>query len=523
MNRVISYGLQAREELAKGAKYLAECVKSTLGPYGSNWYLDKKNAITNDGVTVAREIHLTSSTKMPDGKSANEFNNRGAAALREAAIKTVEEVGDGTTTSIILGEAIYDEASRLLASEGVLGKKTPAELREQVEEERQYVTEKLEEMATPITTEEQLIKSATVSMGDKVLGEMIGKAQWKLGPDGFILVEEDASPVCSVEYVRGITVDNGVGTGTLINNQEKQVMEVEKTKIVLTSYTIKTVDQFKKWIAPIAEKVQKMQADSVVIMARAWTDETLQLCLLNIQKGAVKIYPVNAPYINMREKMKDLSALTGATFFDSESTRLEDLQPSDIGYAEKVVAQRMQAVITGADNPESTVRVEKRLKELNDELNGTKSDFEVKHISERVAQLNNGFAILKVGAQSQMERRRLFDKCDDAVNAVRAAYQEGTVKGAGLAFKEISETMGNDALLKRPLLTVYQQIISSAPKGFVIEDWVRDPLKVLRIALENACAVAVSFAMAGGVVTDERPKDLDSLFRKQLQEVNSNE
>ena len=122
-----------------------------------------------------------------------------------------------------------------------------------------------------------------------------------------------------------------------------------------------------------------------------------------------------------------------------------------------------------------------------------------------------------------MERRRLFDKCDDAVNAVRAAYQEGTVKGAGLAFKEISETMGNDALLKRPLLTVYQQIISSAPKGFVIEDWVRDPLKVLRIALENACAVAVSFAMAGGVVTDERPKDLDSLFRKQLQEVNSNE
>lgn len=523
MNRVISYGLEARKELVKGADYLAECVKRTLGPYGENWFLDKKNTVTNDGVSVAREIQLSHATIMPDGKPANELNNRGAAAIREAAVKTVEEVGEGTTTAVILSQAIYHEASRSLSSDGVMGKLSPAEVRNKIEEERKLVTDQLVASATPVDTEEKLIASATVSMGDKTFGALIGSTQWKLGKDGMILVEESNDDVSSVEFAKGLRLDNGLGTGTLINNPEKQTMEVEKTKVVLTSYTIKTVDEFKKWIVPIAEKVTKIGGDSVTIIARAWTDETLQLCLLNINKGSVKIYPVNAPYVNMREKFKDLSALTGATFFDSESTRLEDLNVTDIGYAEKVIARRSDANIIGKDDKESAIRISFRIAELTMELGGAQSDFETNHIKERIAQLNNGFAILKVASQSAMERRRLFDKCDDAVHAVRAAFQEGTVKGGGLAFKEISESLPNDSILKRPLLAINQQLVSSAPKDFVIEDWVRDPVKVLRVALQNACACASSFAMVGGVVTAQVAKPLDTIFRKEVANANQDE
>jgi len=516
INRVISHGLNAREELAKGADFLADCVKSTLGLYGENWFLDKKNTITNDGVTIAREIQLTSATIMPDGKPANEINNRGAAAIREAAIKTVEEVGDGTTTAIILAQGIYHEAARYLSTEQVIGKKSPAAIREEIEKERDEVIAKLKSQATPIETEEQLINSAIVSVGDKKLGEMLGQAQWKLGKEGIILAEEDPSPECSINYVKGITVDNGVGTGTLINNAEKQQMEVENACFLLTSYTIKTEAQFKKWFAPILEKLVKRGVTTLVIMARAWTEETLQICLLNIQQGAIKVYPVNAPYVNMREKMKDISAITGATFFDSESTRLEDLMDTDIGYVEKVVAKRMNSLITGNDNKQTIERVDKRLKELNDELKGCQSEFEKKMLAERIAQLSNGFAVIKVGTQSDMERRRMFDKCDDAVNAIRAAFQEGVVDGGGVTLKRIADEMPDSSLLKRPLKSIYEQIISSAPKGFKVEEWVKDPIKVLRVALENACGAATSLAMAGGVITEEHPKSLDNLFKKQL-------
>lgn len=517
-NRVISYGLDARTELAKGADFLAECVKRTLGPYGQNWFLDKKNSITNDGVTVANEIQLTRATKFPDGTVPNELNNRGATALREAANKTVDEVGDGTTTAIILAQGIYHEASRFLESDGVTGKKTPAEIRNQIEEERKLVTDKLTAMATPVDTEEKLVNSATVSMGDKTIGKLIGEAQWKLGKDGVLIPEESNDPVCAVNFVKGISIDNGLGTGTLINNPEKQTMEVDDTKIILTTYTIKTPGQFQKYFEKVLTDCKNSGIENVTIVARAWTEETLQLCLLNIQRGAVKVYPVNAPYVNMREKMKDLAAITGATFYDSDSTRLEDLRFVDLGYAKKVIARRMDSLITGDDDKATQVRVAERIKELEQERGATESDFERKHLSERIAQLNGGFAVVKVGAESNMERRRLFDKVDDAVHAVRAAFQEGTVQGGGLAFLEIAKDLPDTALLKRPLMAINQQIMGSAPKGFKVEDWVRDPVKVLRVALEHACAAATSFAMAGGVVTEKHPESLDMLFGKQMQQ-----
>lgn len=502
IRRVIESGIPARTKLAAGAKKLAEAVGGTFGPFGQNWFLDKKNTITNDGVSVAREIQL------PD-----EIENRGAAAIREASVKTVEEVGDGTSSSAMLAYAIYDTASKYLSKEGVIGKKTPAEIVRQIENERIEVTDKLIAMSTPIETEEQLIASATVSTESPDLGKLIGSAQWALGKDGYLLAEETAERTSSVEKVKGIRIDNGFGTSQMINNFEKQTLEVEETGVLLTSYTIKTEDDWGA-IVDLAEQIKKSRtATKLVVIARAWSDDAIRTCGANINKGGFNIYPLNAPYVDMQERFKDLAAVTGAKFYDSEASDMSDFAVSGIGFASKIIARRFDAIITGNDDEATATRVVERITELTSKHAGSESDFEKKNLSERIAQLNSGFGIIKVGSPSDMERRRLYDKAEDAVNAVRAAFQEGTVPGGGLAFKAIAETMPETSILKRPLCALHEQILSTAPEGFVIEDWVRDSTKVLRVALEKACAVAASFATAGGVVTQQFPKQLDELLK----------
>ena len=511
MNKVIKVGISARDELAKGADFLADAVIRTLGPFGENFFIDKGNKITNDGVTVAGEIVNMGSETLIDGQPCNEFNKRGARALYEAASKTNDIAGDGTTTATLLAQAIYTVVSKKLGKEGVSSAVRPTELIKQIEKERIEITDKLIALATPITTKEQLIASAIVSTEDKELGTLIGEAQWEVGKDGYLLAEETAEITSTVEKVRGIRIDNGFGTTALVNNPEKQTLEVEDCQILLTSLTMKDQPQWEVFKKRIMDPLAKTGARKIVVVARAWTDETIKFCMANIQAG-MNIYPLSAPYINMTQRMKDLAAVTGATFYDSENSDFDDMLLSGLGNIKKVVAKRMEAIITGTDANE--VSVAARVEELEKELEGEVSEFAKKQLSERIAQLRNGFAIVKVGSPSDMERKRLYDKCVDAVNAVRAAFQEGTVPGAGLAYKQIAETLDDSYILKRPLMALYEQITSSAPTGFVIEDWVRDPLKVMRVALEQACVAAGSFATAGGVSTDAWPKDLEQILKK---------
>lgn len=495
--RIILSGHEARTALAKGAEKLAKMVGSTCGPFGHNFFLDKKNTITNDGVTVAREIQL------PD-----EVENRGAVAIREAAIKTVEEVGDGTSTAALLAYAIYAEASKYLGKQDVAAKKTGSEITRQIETERKEITDKLIAMATPIETKEQLVSSAIVSTESTELGTLIGEAQFQVGKEGYLLAEESAERISSLEIEKGIRIDNGYGTSMVINNIEKQALELKEIPVLLTSHTIRDFRE----LAPRLDQLLKTGKSQIVIIARAWTETAINLCQQN-HKNGFAIYPLNAPYYDMQERFKDLAAVTGATFYDSEDSELSDISLGGIGYAEKVVARRFDAIITGKDDDATKQRVLERLTELTAKQAGSQSDFEKKGIMERIAQLNSGFGIIKVGSPSDIERRRLFDKADDAVHAVRAAYQEGTVPGAGIAFKTIADGLDDSYLLKRPLYALYEQIMATAPKGFVIEDWVRDPVKVLRVALEKACAVASSFATAGGVITEQFQKPLDEMMR----------
>lgn len=516
--KIIKTGVEGRTELAKGAGALASAIGSTMGPFGSNFFLEKNERPTNDGISIAREFNLQ-----------DEVQNKGVKAIRESAEKTVMEVGDGTSSVIVFSNAVYDKLSKSLAKEGVTGAK-PAELKIKLMKEKEEILTKLQAMVTPIETVEQLIDSATVSIEDKDMGKLVGEAQWQLGPNGYLLAEETAERVSSVEITKGIRIDNGFGTSQVINNQEKQTLEVEDTKIILTSFSIKDLADWQK-VMKICELIWRQGKTSpdapinmvpITIIARAWTDQTVSYCLQNINKGG-KIYPLSAPYVNMQERFKDLQAVLGGRFIDSESAELEDLQISDVGFAKKVVARRYDALITGTNDQITVDRIVKRVEELQQQLEGEQSDFAKKQLSERIAQLQNGFGIVKVGSPSDMERKRLFDKVEDGVNAVRVALQSGTVKGAGLAFKEISESLPDTYLLKRPLMVIYETIMANAPSDFVIEDWVRDPYLVLKAVLERGCESASALATASGAIVNEMPKGLNEMFQKQLAQGQNNE
>ena len=240
-------------------------------------------------------------------------------------------------------------------------------------------------------------------------------------------------------------------------------------------------------------------------MARAFTAEAIQLCI-DTTKTGFGIYPVNAPYTDQAETMRDLEAIVGGRYIDSEEAKLEDMYLSDVGYCKSLTARRFDAIITGVDNDKTAEKISNRVEILKKKLSGSQSEFEKKNLETRIAQFTNGFAILKVGAQSTVNRKRIKDKCDDAVNAVRLALKGGTVRGAGIALKEVSESLDDTNILKRPICVIHDQIMSSAPEGWEVEDWVRDPYLVIECALTNACDVASTLIRTNIIVAEENKK-----------------
>lgn len=487
--KITVLGTEARTKLARGAEFLAKAVSSTLGPNGANFVHEKGRKVTNDGVTVAREIELK-----------DEFENLGLSILREAAIKTVEEVGDGTSTAITLAYAIMKEGLKQMPNErSITGKMTPAALIRKIEAERSEVEKTLIAMAKPIETEAELIDSAVVSVEDRDLGQLIGQAQWKIGRHGVVIAEDTAEQGCSIEYVNGIKLDNGFSSSLAINDQVNEALDVKDLPILLTNHVLESLEP----ISQVLTQIYKTGARDVVLMCRAFTERAIKDCMENVKTG-FRIYPVNCPYVNQNEVMKDLQAVLGGRYINKEETELDAIQLSDFGYCERLVAKRQSATVAGKKDDKSPERIEKRVEELKKAHSGEVSSFEKRTIEARIAQLSFGFAIVKIGAPTEAKRKYLKDKADDAVNAVRAAFQEGVVPGAGLAFKHISEALPESYMLKRPLMSIYEQIIFSGGDEFKIEDWVKDPVKVLRIALEKACGVAGVLATAAGASATKR-------------------
>jgi chaperonin GroEL len=479
--KVIVTGAAARKKLLDGATILVDSVKDTLGPWGSNGILEKGLRVTNDGYTIAAQV-----------ESEDEIENLAIRHIREATNKTNEKAGDGTTTSTILAHAILKDASRLLGKEGVVRSKTNgASLVRQLETEKDSVIAALQESSREIASESELFDSCLVSTENEHLAKLIAEAQWKIGKDGVIVVDEHIKRESEIEYVSGIHIDNGVSALQVINNPQNQALEVDDVYVILTNHTVQSLVPFKN----LLDSMNAAGRRNIAIVARAFTSDAILTCQENCKSGFM-MYPINAPYTDQSEVMKDMAASLGGRYIDQEETALEDIQLTDVGFAKRIVAKAYESVFTGEDNDETRASRAARVKELESKLEGAISSFEDKNIRTRIAQLTNGFAILRIGSVSDSERKRLRDKAEDAVNAARAALQEGTVPGAGLSFKEIADKMDDSAILKRPLQAIHQQIMLNAPEDYQIPEWVRDPVKVLRIALENAVSVGGSLATA---------------------------
>jgi len=497
MQKISITGIEARNKAYSGLEYVAKAILSTVGPYGLNFLLEKGRKITNDGATISAELCNT---------LEDEFERLSAQVAHEASAKTNDMVGDATSTAWGLNYSIVKEAKRYLPSDkSIKGKKTQSELAKMINKSKDFVLSELKEMATPITSKEELIKSALVSSEELEMAELLGSMQWELGENGRIIAEEVNDTKCSIEKVEGLVLDNGFTSPGLITNPENQSLELDNLPIFLTNYTIgdKELMQMKDTLFTPLINQKKM---GIIIMGRAFTSEAIKICQESIKTG-FGIFPINAPYTDQREVMKDIEAVVGGRYIDNEESSFEDVYISDVGFTRKIVAKQFNSVIVGIEDEKSKERIEKRVETLKKKLENEPSDFMKRLLEERIAQLTGGFAILKVGSRSVTERKRLKDKADDAVNAVRLALKGGTVKGGGLALKEISDKMEEDDILKRPLLCIYEQIMASAPEGFEIEPWVRDPYLVLKTALENACEFDISFISINGIVATKDKKD----------------
>lgn len=500
VQKVAKIGYSGRDSLVKGANYICDAVALTIGPAGQQYALEKGNRITNDGITVARELI---------GTQEDEIEERGAKIVVEGMNSANEIAGDASSTCAVLIKSVLKEAVRQLPSKDrLIGKMTPPQLIRKIEAERIEITKLLEEKRTEVTTEQDLIDVATVSVEDAEIGKLLGSAQWKLGKDGVILAEEVNEKTCSIEQITGLLLDNGFGTQAVINNPEKEALELKDVAIIYTSHTISDLAVIKDTL----EALLKMGNRQIVIMARAFTQETIISCQKNMENG-LGIYPLNAPYTDQAEVMQDLQAVLGGRFINADTDSLDSLQISDVGFATHVLAKRMSTVLAGKSDK---TLVDARIAVLEKKREGTGSEFEKQNLTKRISQLNNGFALLKVGAISETERKYIKDKADDAVNAVRSAFQEGTIKGGGLALYEIAESLGGDEsyILKNAIKAPYEQIRHNAGDDFVVEDWVRDSFKVTRIVLEKACSVAGILATAGGSIATKKPSELDTLLRK---------
>ncbi len=515
--KVSKIGIPARDALVKGANYMADAVKLTLGPFGLNFSLEKNEEITNDGVTIAREI--------ASGAIHDEIEARGARMLLEAATKTEERGCDGTTTATTLAQAIMQEAIANLPDIGTINikgtkKKKPSEVKIKIETECKEVLEKLDAMAVKIKDEKSLVKSALVSLGNQELAELLGTTQWELGPEGYIIAEETANRTCSVERINGIKIDNGIVSSLAINNAEKQSLDLKDMPILLTNFVIKDLQPHILNFNPstgigtgLGNKMSELGLTNLILIGRHFEGVAINQCMDNMKTG-FNIYPINAPYVDQVQVMKDLAAVLGGRFIDTDSTSMDTITVADLGYVSRFEGNRTSAIFCGKNDAKTKARISLRLNELQEQHKGSVSDFEKKLLEQRMAQLQNGFAILKIGSVTELDRKYLKRKADDAVGAVRLALQEGVVAGGGMAFKEISESLPDSYILKKPLMSIYNQIMQSAPEGFKIEKWVKDPVKVLRIALEHACSIAANFATAGGAIAEMKQKPLEELFVK---------
>jgi len=524
MSKQIKFSEEARKKLKSGADKLANAVKVTLGPRGRNVVLDKgfgSPTITNDGVTIAKEIELE-----------DKIENLGAEIVKEVAEKTNDIAGDGTTTAVVLAQAMISEGLKNVAAGA-----NPLALKRGIEKGVERVVEELKKMAKKITNQEEMAQVATISAQSKEIGDLIAEVMEEIGKDGVITVEESKTFGLEKEIVKGLQFDRGYVSPYMITDAERMEAVYEDPLILITDKKITALNE----ILPILEKVVQSGKKELVIITEDLEGDALATLVVNKLRGIFNALAVKAPGFGDRKKemLEDIAVVTGAEVISEEKgLKLENIEMNMLGSSRRVVSTKENTtIIEGKGGKE---KIEARINQIKKELKVSESEFDKEKLQERLAKLVGGVAVLKVGAATEVEQKSKQHKTEDALSATRAAVEEGIVPGGGVALLRASLVLDSQELeeeektginiLKRVLEEPIRQIAQNAgidgavvvqkvreteePQGFgfnaeklayedLMESGIVDPTKVVRSALQNAASAASMFLTTECVVAEK--------------------
>ena len=521
MAKEIRYHEEAREKLKAGLDKLADAVRVTLGPKGRNVILEKNYGspvITNDGVTIAEEIELS-----------DKMENLGAQIVKEVASKTGESAGDGTTTAVVLTQAIASEGMK-----NVTAGSDPLAIKRGIIKGVKSLIKSLEQLSKKITDKAEIAQVATISAEDEEMGNLIAEVLTEVGPKGVVTIEESKTFGLSKEMVKGLQIDKGYLSPYLVTDQERMRAEMKNPMILITDRKISSVAE----ILPILEKMAETGKKELVIIAEDVDGQALATLIINKIKGVFNTLAIKAPGFGNRTKemLEDIAILTGGRLItEDKGMKLENVQLEDLGQAEKITSTKDDTIIiNGKGNPAD---IEKRVNSLVQIENEADSDFERKKVQERRAKLTGGVAIIRVGAPTETEQKARQHKAEDALAATQAAIEEGIVPGGGVALLRVGESLekveakGEEKvglrILKRAIQAPIRGIAENAGfEGSVVVDKVLsgkggfglnalsgeyedlfkagviDPTKVCRTALENAASAAMMLLTTEATVTE---------------------
>lgn len=527
MAKQIKYGAEARAALESGVNQLANTVRVTLGPKGRNVVLDKSYGtplITNDGVTIAKEIELE-----------DPFENMGASLVKEVATKTNDVAGDGTTTATVLAQAMINEGMKNLAAGA-----NPIVLRKGMKKATDKAVEAIAAMSQPVSGKEQIARVAAISAGDDEVGELLADAMERVSQNGVITIEESKSMKTELDLVEGLQFDRGYISAYMCTDMEKMEANLEDPYILITDKKISSIQE----ILPLLEQIVQTGA-KLLIIAEDIEGDALSTLIVNKLRGTFTVVGVKAPGFGDRRKemLKDIAILTGGTVISEEvGLELKEATIEQLGRAKSVKIQKENTVIV--DGCGEKAEIDARVAQIKAQLAETTSEFDKEKLQERLAKLAGGVAVIRVGAATETEMKEAKLRLEDALNATKAAVEEGVISGGGSAYihaaKEVEqlvdtlegdEKTGAKVVLKALEAPLFHIAYNAGQEGSVIINKVResetgfgydaykeeyvnmvdagilDPAKVTRSALQNATSVASTFLTTESVVAEIKKDD----------------
>ncbi len=524
MAKEIKYGAEARAALESGVNQLADTVRVTLGPKGRNVVLDKSFGaplITNDGVTIAKEIEL-----------ADAFENMGAQLVKEVATKTNDVAGDGTTTATVLAQAMVNAGMKNLAAGA-----NPIILRKGMKKATDCAVEAISQMSQKVNGKEHIARVAAISAGDDTVGQLVADAMEKVSGDGVITIEESKTMQTELDLVEGMQFDRGYISAYMATDMDKMEATLENPCILITDKKISNIQEILPLLEQIVQSGQKL-----LIIAEDVEGEALTTLIVNKLRGTFNVVAVKAPGYGDRRKemLQDIAILTGGTVISSElGYELKDTTLDMLGHAKSVKVQKENTVIVDGEGEKSEIQA--RIAQIKKQIEETTSDFDREKLQERLAKLAGGVAVIRVGAQTEVAMKEQKLRVEDALNATRAAVEEGIVAGGGTAYvnaipsvEALIETLNGDEktgaqiiakALQAPIRqiaenagvdgsVVYEKIKNSGKVGYgynayaetycdMIPTGIVDPTKVTRSALENAASICACVLTTESLVADK--------------------